>query len=85
LYLPKIQTAEEAAVWNDILATLETHLGLAVGPIKVYVLVEQLEACFHLMEIRAALGSTSSVSTLAVGLPTASPTRGVGPASSTQT
>jgi malate synthase len=57
LYLPKIQTAEEAALWRDILSALETHLGLAVGAIKVYVLVEQLEACFQLMEIRAALGA----------------------------
>ena len=56
LYLPKIQTAEEAALWNDILSALEGHLGLAAGAIKVYVLVEQLEACFQLMEIRAALG-----------------------------
>ncbi len=56
LYLPKIQTAEEAALWNDMLAALERHLGLAVGTIKVYVLVEQIEACFQLMEIRAALG-----------------------------
>jgi malate synthase len=57
LYLPKIQTAEEAALWNDILSALETHLGLAAGTIKVYVLVEQIEACFQLMEIRAALGA----------------------------
>src|SRR5262245_27736555 len=56
LYLPKIQTAEEAALWSDILSALESHLGLPVGTIKVYVLVEQLEACFQLMEIRAALG-----------------------------
>jgi malate synthase len=56
VYLPKIQTAEEAALWNDMLSTLERHLGLAVGTIKVYVLVEQIEACFQLMEIRAALG-----------------------------
>jgi malate synthase len=56
LYLPKIQTAEEAALWNDMMTTLERHLGLPVGAIKVYVLVEQLEACFQLMEIRAALG-----------------------------
>jgi len=55
LYLPKIQTAEEAAFWNDLLTALETHLGLAVGTIKVYVLVEQIEACYQLMEIRAAL------------------------------
>jgi malate synthase len=56
LYLPKIQTAEEAALWNDILSALEAHVGLPAGIIKAYVLVEQIEACFQLMEIRAALG-----------------------------
>ena len=56
LYLPKIQTAGEAALWNDMLAALENHLGLSDGAIKVYVLVEQLEATYQLMEIRAALG-----------------------------
>lgn len=57
LYLPKIQTAEEAALWNEMLLALEAHLGLHSGTIKVYVLVEQLEATFQLMEIRAALGT----------------------------
>ena len=57
LYLPKIQTAGEAAVWNHVLTRLERHLGLEVGTIKVYVLVEQVEASFQLMEIRAALGA----------------------------
>jgi malate synthase len=57
LYLPKIQTAEEAALWNRILSGLEAHLGLPAGAVKVYVLVEQLEASFQLMEIRAALGA----------------------------
>jgi malate synthase len=56
LYLPKIQTAEEAALWNDLLDALERHLGLPSGTIRVYVLVEQLEAAFQLMEIRAVLG-----------------------------
>src|SRR4029079_16387499 len=56
LYLPKIQTAEEAALWNDIFDALEAQRGLPPGTIKAYVLVEQLEACFQLMEIRAALG-----------------------------
>lgn len=56
LYLPKIQTAEEAAFWHDLLLALEQHLGLPAACIKVYVLVEQLEASFQLMEIRAALG-----------------------------
>jgi malate synthase len=56
LYLPKIQTAEEAGFWNKIITALEKYLGLSEGTIKVYVLVEQLEATFQLMEIRAALG-----------------------------
>ena len=56
LYLPKIQTAEEAALWNEMLTTLERFLQLPDGQIKVYVLVEQLEAAYQLMEIRAALG-----------------------------
>lgn len=55
LYLPKIQTAGEAALWHDILSRLERHEGLPHGTIKTYVLVEQLEAAFQLMEIRAAL------------------------------
>ena len=57
LYLPKIQTAEEAALWHDILGGVEACLGLASGSIKTYVLVEQIEASFQLMEIRAALGN----------------------------
>lgn len=56
LYLPKIQKAEEAALWNDMLSALEAHIGLETGTIKVYVLVEQLEETFQLIEIRAALG-----------------------------
>jgi malate synthase len=57
LYLPKIQTAEEAALWHQLLGALEAHLGLPGGAIKTYVLVEQLEASYQLMEIRAALAS----------------------------
>ncbi len=56
LYLPKIQTAEEAALWNEMLTALEAYLGLDEGTIKVYLLVEQLEATHMLMEIRAVLG-----------------------------
>jgi malate synthase len=39
-----------------MIEALESHLGLPSGTIKVYVLVEQLEATFQLMEIRAVLG-----------------------------
>jgi malate synthase len=57
LYLPKIQTAEEAAFWKKLLDTLESVLGLKDNSILVYVLLEQVEATFQIMEIRAALGS----------------------------
>jgi len=56
LYLPKIQTAGEASIWNEMLLAVEKELSLESGAIKVYVLVEQLEATYQLMEIRAALG-----------------------------
>lgn len=56
LYLPKIQNAAEAALWNNMLSALEDHLSLENGTIKVYLLVEQLEATYQLMEIRAVLG-----------------------------
>ena len=39
-----------------MITAFESHLGLSKGAIKVYVLVEQLEATYQLMEIRAALG-----------------------------
>jgi malate synthase len=39
-----------------MLSALEDHLGLDNGTIKVYLLVEQLEATYQLMEIRAVLG-----------------------------
>ena len=56
LYLPKIQTAAEAALWDKLMSALENHLNLEIGTIRVYVLIEQLEATYQLMEIRAALG-----------------------------
>ena len=39
-----------------MMTALENHLSLPVGTIKVYVLIEQLEETYQLMEIRAALG-----------------------------
>src|SRR5262249_39088724 len=57
LYLPKIQTAAEAALWGEILDGIESHFSLPAGSLKAYVLVEQIEASFQLMEIRAALGT----------------------------
>ncbi|MEO6226555.1 MAG: malate synthase A [Thermomonas sp.] len=55
LYLPKLQSMEEAALWDDALAHIETVLGLAHGQIKVTVLVETLPAAFEMDEILHAL------------------------------
>lgn len=54
---------------NKLLSALETYLKLEEGTIKVYVLVEQLEATFQLMETGAKpLACTLSVLTPAAGI-----------------
>ncbi len=55
LYLPKLQTMEEAALWEDALAHMEVALGLARGQVKVTVLIETLPAAFEMDEILHAL------------------------------
>ena len=54
-YLPKLQSMEEAALWNDVLDHLEQALGLAPGQIKVTVLIETLPAALEMDEILHAL------------------------------
>jgi len=55
LYLPKLQSMEEAALWETALAHIEAMLGLAHGRIKVTVLIETLPAVFEMDEILHAL------------------------------
>jgi malate synthase len=54
-YLPKLQSMEEAALWQDVLGWIERELGLPQGQIKVTVLVETLPAAFEMDEILHAL------------------------------
>src|SRR5688572_8172931 len=54
-YLPKLQAMEEAALWEDVLAHVESVLGLPDGQMKVTVLVETLPAVFEMDEILHAL------------------------------
>ncbi len=54
-YLPKLQSMEEAALWQDVLTQVEATLGLARGSIKVTVLIETLPAAFEMDEILHAL------------------------------
>ena len=54
-YLPKLQSMEEAALWETALAHIEGMLGLPHGQIKVTVLIETLPAVFEMDEILYAL------------------------------
>ena len=54
-YLPKLESMEEARLWDDALAHMEQALGLRTGQIKVTVLIETLPAAFEMDEILHAL------------------------------
>ena len=51
LYLPKLQSHQEAALWDAVIAHAERALGLETGTIKVTVLIETLPAAFEMDEI----------------------------------
>lgn len=55
LYLPKLESMEEAALWDEVLAFIEVRLGLSIGTIKATVLIETLPAAFQMHEILHAL------------------------------
>ena len=55
LYLPKLQSMEEAQLWETALSHIEAACGLAQGQIKVTVLIETLPAVFEMEEILHAL------------------------------
>ena len=50
-YLPKIESHQEARLWNDIMSMAEAELGLARGTIKATVLIETITAAFEMDEI----------------------------------
>lgn len=54
-YLPKLQSMEEAALWDEVMAFLEVRLGLPIGCMKATVLIETLPAVFQMDEILFAL------------------------------
>ncbi len=54
-YLPKLQSMEEAALWESALSHIEAALGLPQGQMKVTVLIETLPAVFEMHEILHAL------------------------------
>ena len=54
-YLPKIESHQEAALWDDVFIAAQNALGLPVGTIKATVLIETLPAAFEMDEILHAM------------------------------
>ncbi|WP_087130447.1 malate synthase A [Microbacterium esteraromaticum] len=50
-YLPKIESSEEARLWNDIFSFSEEYIGIPHGTIRATVLIETLPAAFEMDEI----------------------------------
>jgi len=50
-YLPKLESAREARLWNDVFDFAEGQLGLPARAIKATVLIETLPAAFEMDEI----------------------------------
>jgi malate synthase len=55
-YLPKLEGASEAALWNDVFTWAQERLGLARGTVRATVLIETVLAAFEMDEILHALG-----------------------------
>ena len=51
LYLPKLESHQEARLWNDAFVLAEDRLGLPRGAIRATVLVETIPAAFEMDEI----------------------------------
>ncbi|MDX2303888.1 MAG: malate synthase A [Microscillaceae bacterium] len=50
-YLPKMESCEEARLWNDIFVFAQNELGISQGTIKATVLIETIPAAFEMEEI----------------------------------
>jgi malate synthase len=55
LYLPKMESHKEAALWNDVFTYAQETLGIPVGTIRATVLIETIPAAFEMDEILYAL------------------------------
>lgn len=54
-YLPKLESAREAELWNDVFVAAQDELNVPRGTIKATVLIETLPAAFEMHEILYAL------------------------------
>ena len=51
LYLPKLESHQEATLWNDVFTYTENELGVPSGTIRATVLIETITAAFEMDEI----------------------------------
>jgi malate synthase len=54
-YLPKMESHNEAELWNDVFTYAQERLGIPVGTIRATVLIETIPAAFEMEEILYAL------------------------------
>ncbi len=54
-YLPKLESHQEARLWNEVFEFSESRLGLSHGTIKCTILIETILAAFEIDEILYAL------------------------------
>lgn len=59
-YLPKLEGADEAALWHDVFAHAEDALDLETGTVRATVLIETIVAAFEMDEMLHALGPYAS-------------------------
>ncbi len=50
-YIPKIESADEAGWWSELIAAMEEAAGIPVGTTKVMFLIESLPAAYQIEEI----------------------------------
>nr|WP_309065520.1 malate synthase A [Microbacterium sp.] len=50
-YLPKLESSEEARLWDDVFSFSEEYIGIPHGTIRATVLIETLPAAFEMEEI----------------------------------
>ncbi|MGE5690907.1 MAG: malate synthase A [Pseudomonadota bacterium] len=56
LYLPKLESREEALLWNDAFELAQDAVGIPRGSVRATVLIETILAAFEMEEILHALG-----------------------------
>jgi malate synthase len=54
-YLPKLETMEEAALWDDVFRAAQDALEIPVGSFKATILIETITAAFEMDEILHAM------------------------------